>query len=189
MRTQPGSSPLGFVRFRGVVDALRMVARLQRCLALRAVVARGLRRRLVAFGFDDAPVLHGHPNAAFHLAAATAARADALDLGRLGLRNLVLGERGSVACSADGRCGGGCSRQFRERATCHSQLPHESSSLFVCVPGERWVGDAPCAMMYRTLRRWRSACRAPLATAPSGIGFPQPDGSSMPAFAGAHIMH
>lgn len=143
-----------------------MVRGLQRCLALRAVVARGLRRRLVAFGFDDAPVLHGHPNAAFHLAAATAARADALDLGRFGLRNLVLSERGSVACSADGRCGGGCSRQFRERATCHSQLPHESSSLFVCVPGERWVGDAPCAMMYRTLRRWRSACRAPLGDRP-----------------------
>ena len=177
---------LGVRALHRVVDALRVVTCLQRRLALRAVVARRLRRRLVAFRFDDAAVLDRHPHAAFHLAAATAAGTDALDLGRLDLRNLVLSERGPVACGADGRYGGGCGRQLRERATCHRQLPHESSSLFVCFPKKSGLAIRLAKPDARPLLR---LVAPPWRQPPSGAGFPQPDASSMRNHTCAYIMH
>ena len=58
--------------------AVGMVQRLHRRLRLRTAVPAALRRGLVALHLDDLAVAHGYPNAALHLAAGAAARANAL---------------------------------------------------------------------------------------------------------------
>ena len=111
----------------GVLQAVRMVRGLQRCLALRAVVAHGLEGGLVAFAADDLAVLHVHPHAAFHLAAAAARGTNALDLaGRRGA-GAGFGQRGAGACDSDRSSGSGS--HLRERATRHRELAHASFFL------------------------------------------------------------
>ena len=121
---------VGILRVRalhGVLQAVRMVRGLQRCLALRAVVAHGLEGGLVAFAADDLAVLHVHPHAAFHLAAAAARGTNALDLaGRRGAGD-GFGQRGAGACDSDRSSGSGS--HLRERATRHRELAHASSFL------------------------------------------------------------
>ena len=63
-----------------VAQAIGMVSSLKRGLRLRAAVPSRLERRLVALDFHRATVLHRHPYAAFHLAAASTRRAYPLDL-------------------------------------------------------------------------------------------------------------
>ena len=92
-----GLLALGVRALHGVVDARGVIGGLDRCLALGAVVARRLERRLVTLGLDDAAVLHGDPDAAFHLAAAAAAAADALDLVLAVDRARVFGQSGTGA--------------------------------------------------------------------------------------------
>ena len=110
-----------------------MVRGLQRCLALRAVVAHGLEGGLVAFAADDLTVLHVHPHAAFHLAAAAARGTNALDLaGRRGA-GAGFGQRGAGACDSDRSSGSGS--HLRERATRHRELAHASSFLVARLRG------------------------------------------------------
>ena len=75
---------LGVRALHGVLDAVGVIGGLQRCLALGAVVAHGAEAARVALGLDDLAVLDVHPDAALHLAAATASAPDLGDLAGLG---------------------------------------------------------------------------------------------------------
>ena len=76
-----GILALGVGALQRVVQAVGMVGCLDGRLRLRAAVAVGLVGRLIALHFNSPPVLDSHPHAALHLAAATACRAHALDVG------------------------------------------------------------------------------------------------------------
>ncbi len=71
---------LGIGSLHGIAKAIRVIRRLQRRLRFRAAVRHRLERRLVPLDCHRAAVPHGHPHAAFHLAATTAAGSNALDL-------------------------------------------------------------------------------------------------------------
>ena len=69
-----GLLALGVRAFHGVVQTVGMIRRLNRRLRLRAAVAHGLERALIALDADRAAVLHDDLDAAFHLSATAAAR-------------------------------------------------------------------------------------------------------------------
>ena len=118
-----------------------MIRRLQRRLALAAVVAHGMEGALVALGADGATVFDDNPHAAFHLAATAAAGTHALGVARLACSDRArLGQRGARGRNngSGGRGGGG---QLRERATRHRKLAHASPPSLVfstkpTIPGE-----------------------------------------------------
>ena len=107
---------LGVGALHAVAQAVGVVQGQHGRLRLRAAVAAAVSVGLVAFHFDDLVVLHGHPDAALHLAARAAARANALDLscGRI----LALGQRG-------GRRGG---KPHRARGSGHGGGLHEAAA-------------------------------------------------------------
>ena len=108
-----GVFALGVRSLQRMIDTIGMVGRLNGRLALAAVIARRLERRLVALAFDRTTVLHGDPHAALHLAAA----------GRLG----VLGQGDTGHRAADnGRSSRGCG-ELGEGAPAQIELAHLSS--------------------------------------------------------------
>ena len=118
-----------------------MIRRLQRRLALAAVVAHRLEGAFIALGANGATVLDDNPHATFHLAAAAAAGTHALGVARLACSDGArLGQRGARGRNngSGGRGGGG---QLRERATRHRKLAHASPPSLVfstkpTIPGE-----------------------------------------------------
>ena len=122
-----GVLALGIRALHGMVDAIGMVRRLDGRLRLAAAVTARLERRLIALHLDDATVLHGHPHAALHLAAAAATRAHALDVVAARSRAGILGQR---RVRGGGRAGHGSARhgsQLRERTARQIELSHSSS--------------------------------------------------------------
>ena len=82
-----------------------------------------LRRGLVAFHLDDLAVAHGYPNAALHLAASAAARANALDFPRIGID--ALGKRPHrLGDRRERRSGTGDRHRLHEAAARERELSH-----------------------------------------------------------------
>ncbi len=122
-----GVFALGVRSLQRMIDTIGMVGRLNGRLALAAVIARRLERRLVALAFDRTTVLHGDPHAALHLAATATAGADALDLASAAGRLGVLGQGGTGHRAADnGRSSRGCG-ELGEGAPAQIELAHLSS--------------------------------------------------------------
>ena len=158
---------VGILRVRalhGVLQAIGMICSLQRSLALGAVIAHGLEGGLVAFAADDLPILHIHPHAAFHLAAAAAGGTDALDLAGASGAGFGLGQRRACRSrNADGS-GGGRSH-LRERAARHRELAHASS--FPSTPCK-----APSPLWSYGIAALVFSCLPPLFS--GSQGFPKP---------------
>ena len=158
---------VGILRVRalhGVLQAIGMICSLQRGLALGAVIAHGLEGGLVAFAADDLSILHIHPHAAFHLAAAAAGGTDALDLAGAGGAGFGLGQRRACRSrNADG--GGGGRSHLRERAARHRELAHASS--FPSTPCK-----APSPLWSYGIAALVFGCLPPLFS--GSRGFPRP---------------
>ena len=75
---------LGVRALHGILDAVGVIGGLERRLALGAVVAHRTEAARVAFGLDDLAVFDVDPDAALHLAAATAGAPDFGDLSSFG---------------------------------------------------------------------------------------------------------
>ena len=156
----------------GMVQAVGVIRRLQRRLALAAMVAHGLERALVAFRTDGATVLDDDPHAAFHLAAAAAAGTHALGLARLALGGAArLGQRGTRRRN-HGSCGSGGGCQLRERAARHIQLAHallllssSRSREYAAAASHRGEENAPSGAS-PSIKRLRPHCRRRVALSP-----------------------
>ena len=122
-----GLLALGIRALHGVVQTVGVVRRLDGRLRLRAAVAHGLERALVAFDADGAPVLDDDLDAALHLAAAAAARLHfhGVLAGNHGIG--FLGQRGVRRCAERRSRSAGDGGGFDERASRHSQIAHTPS--------------------------------------------------------------
>ena len=159
-----GVLTLGVRALHGITQAVGMVAGLHRGDRLVAAAAKSMAGALVALDLDRATVLHGHPHAALHLAAATAHRADlARGVGAVEHRVVRLG-KSRPRGHAEARNDTGRSGDLQEAPAAHAFL-HVSLLLLA------WIltGSAlPCEPVTNTLAPLPArAHRAALMKSPS----------------------
>ena len=159
-----GILALGVRTLHGITQAVGMVAGLHRGDRLVAAAAKSMAGALVALDLDRTTVLHGHPHAALHLAAATAHRADlARGVGAVEHRVVRLG-KSRPRGHAEARNDTGRSGNLQEAPAAHAFL-HVSLLLLA------WIltGAAlPCEPVTSTLAPLPArAHRAALMKSPS----------------------
>ena len=159
-----GVLALGVRALHGITQAVGMIAGLHRGDRLVAAAAKSMAGALVALDLDRATVLHGHPHAALHLAAATAHRADlARGVGAVEHRVVRLG-KSRPRGHAEARNDTGRSGNLQEAPAAHAFL-HVSLLLLA------WIltGVAlPCEPVTSTLAPLPArAHRAALMKSPS----------------------